>query len=49
MVRYVEIQDERDERVAALESASEAFTAWRPRIESSLFTIRSEVDRLSKL
>ena len=49
MVRYVEIQDERDERVTALESASEAFAAWRPWIESSLFTIRSEVDRLSKL
>ena len=49
MVRYVEIQDEHDERVTALESTSEAFAAWRPRIESSLFTIRSEVDRLSKL
>jgi len=49
MVRYVEIQDERDERVTALEFAAEAFEAWRPRIESSLFTIRSEVDRLSKL
>ena len=49
MVRYVEIQDERDERVTALESAAEAFEAWRPRIESSLFTVRSEVDRLSKL
>ncbi|CAD6271267.1 unnamed protein product [Miscanthus lutarioriparius] len=42
MVRYVEIQDERDERVTALESAAEAFEAWRPRIESSLFTVRSE-------
>jgi len=49
MVRYVEIQDERDERVTALESAAEAFEAWRPRIESSLFTVRSEVDRLSNL
>ncbi|CAD6273351.1 unnamed protein product [Miscanthus lutarioriparius] len=43
MVSYVEIQDERDEWVTALESASEAFAAWRPRIESSLFTIRSEL------
>ena len=49
MVRYIEIQDERDERVAVLESAAEAFEAWHPRIESSLFIIRSEVDRLSKL
>ena len=41
MVRYVEIQDEHDERVAALESEAKAFEAWRPWIESSLFTIRS--------
>ena len=49
LVRYVEIQDERDERVAVLETANEAIEAWRPRIESSLFTVRSEVDRLARL
>lgn len=48
-VRYVEIQDERDERVLSLESAAAAFDDWCPRIEGSLFFVRSEVDRLSKL
>jgi len=48
-VRYVEIQDERDERVLALESAAAAFEAWRPQIEGSLNALRSQVNRLSSL
>lgn len=49
LVRYGEIQDERNNHVATLETAAEAYEAWRLRIERSIFTVHSEVDRLSKL
>lgn len=49
LIRFGEIRDECDDRVAALESAAEEYQAWRPQIESSILSVWTEVERLSKL
>jgi hypothetical protein len=42
------MQDERDDRVAALEDATVVLNDWRPWVEASLYDVCLEIRRLAK-
>ena len=46
LIRFSEMRDERDDRVAALEDAAVVFDEWRPWLEASVHDIRLEIKRL---
>jgi hypothetical protein len=43
LIQISEMQDERDDRVAALEDATVVLNDWRPWVEASLYDIRLEI------
>ncbi|CAD6264066.1 unnamed protein product [Miscanthus lutarioriparius] len=48
LLRIYELQDERDERVSALESAASVLEEWRPFVEGTLDDVCLEVPRLKQ-
>lgn len=46
--KFLEVEGQRDDRVAALESAAAAFDGWKPQIESAVESVRMEVGKLTK-
>ncbi|XP_021317789.1 uncharacterized protein LOC110435983 [Sorghum bicolor] len=46
LIRFSEMRDERDDRVAALEDAAVVFDEWRPWVEASVHDICLEIKRL---
>ena len=48
LIWFMEIRDKRDDRVAALESATEVFNKWRPWVEASLQDVRVELSRIPR-
>lgn len=48
LIRVYELRDERDERVAALESASAILEEWRPFVDGTLDDVRLELRRLKQ-
>jgi hypothetical protein len=48
LIRFAEICDERDLRVAALEDAVTALNNWKPNVDGVLDTMRTETKRLSQ-
>jgi hypothetical protein len=47
LIWFSEMQDERDDRVAALEDVAAVFDEWRPWVEASFHDIRLEIKRLN--
>ena len=46
LIRIHEINDERDDRVAAVETAVEELVSWRPEVDGLIYDLRSEVKNL---
>jgi predicted nucleic acid-binding Zn-ribbon protein len=46
--RITAVETKKDDRIEALESAAAAFESWKPTIESSIQTVKTEVQKLSK-
>jgi hypothetical protein len=44
---FSELEGKRDERVEALELAAQEFGSWKPTVESSLETVKTEVQKLA--